>query len=68
MAVNGSDRLPDEFDEVTSQIKYPEINGETTEKEFVNKAGNGYKKWAALGLVGVMAGLALFMWAMLELL
>lgn len=66
--VNGTDRLPDEFDEVTSQIKYPEITKDTTEKEFLKHAENGYKKWVVIGGVAILGGCGLFMWGMWEIL
>ena len=65
--VQGNDGLPDEFDDVTAEIQYPELTAQTTEKEFLDKAGNGYKKWAAIGFVGVVCGCGLFMWGMWEL-
>lgn len=66
-AVRGDDKLPEEFDEVTSEITYPEITERTTEKEFVTKAGNGYMFWAVGASITGILGLALFVWGLYEI-
>ena len=65
--VNGSDPLPDEFDDVTSEIKYPPITETTTEKEFLKLAENGSKKWLVIAAIGIVGGCGLFTWALWEL-
>jgi hypothetical protein len=62
--VDSHDQLPSEFDEVTSEIIYPPITKDTTEKEFVKKAGNGYMTWVVVASAGGVAGFVLFMWGL----
>ena len=66
-AVNSQDQLPSEFDEVTAEVHYPPITKETTEKEFVRKAGNGYLTWVVVSSVAGVGGFGVFMWAMYEM-
>jgi hypothetical protein len=63
----GDQQLPNEFDDVTAEIKYPPITARTTEKEFVRKAGNGYLLWVAGASVVGVGGVALFVWGVHEL-
>ena len=65
--VQGKDRLPDEFDEVTSEIKYPRLTEETTDEQFVKEAGNGYLFWAVGASITGLCGLAMFVWGIYEL-
>lgn len=65
--LDGNAPLPGEFDEVTSEIVYPQITKKTTEKEFVRKAGNGYLMWVVgFGILGG-AGFVLFIWGVWEI-
>lgn len=65
--VNNQDQLPSEFDEVTAEVQYPKITKDTTEKEFVKKAGNGYMTWVVGSAVAGLGGFLLFMWGLYEL-
>ena len=65
--ISGSDSLPEEFDDVTSEIKYPPITETTTEKEFLKLTENGWKKWLVVGGLGLVGGCVLFTWALWEL-
>jgi len=67
-AVDIRDRLPDEFDEVTSKIEYPEMDENTTSEEFVKKAGNGYLYWVVGASAGALIGVGVFMWGLYEIL
>jgi hypothetical protein len=66
-AVSSQDQLPSEFDEVTAEIQYPPITKETTEKEFVRRAGNGYMTWVVGFSAAGVVGFGLFVWAMYEI-
>jgi len=66
-AVKGNQQLPDEFDDVTAEIKYPPITKDTTEKEFVHKAGNGYMTWVVVAGAGGVLGFVLFMWGVSQM-
>jgi hypothetical protein len=61
-AVDGQSQLPSEFDEVTSEMQYPPLTKDTTEKEFVKRAGNGYMTWVVVGAAGGVVGFVLFVW------
>ena len=65
--VHGNDPLPEEFDEVTSEIKYPPLTEKTTEEEFLKKAGNGYLGWVIGAGIAGGVGFALFVWGVYQL-
>jgi hypothetical protein len=49
------------YEDEYSEIKYPQITEQTSPKDFIRRAGNGYMVWTVMALVSGSAGFVIFM-------
>lgn len=59
--VHAENNMSLDYEDDYSEIKYPQITEQTSPKDFIRRAGNGYMVWTVAALVSGSVGFVVFM-------